>query len=193
MKDFDSLRVSIDIELAKIDPRSTLEQQLESILYCLDTIEPDDFPLPSRHPYSRTILYKSDTIEIMIARWAPGRHCAPHDHGTAKSLIYVLSGLSQHRLYQIRANKLEQVYQEDKEQGSYIRCAPMQIHSMGPKDTLLTLHAYTPKIEDMYVYALIPPQTFQIRGTCGAWLPVDKVEDILKTFSGHQKRRKVYV
>ncbi len=35
-------------------------------------------------PYSRVVLSGTPECEIMLARWAPERVCAPHDHGAPR-------------------------------------------------------------------------------------------------------------
>src|SRR5688572_30805550 len=43
-------------------------------------------------PYSRLVLESEPRGEIMLARWAPGRGCAPHDHGASVGWVFFLEG-----------------------------------------------------------------------------------------------------
>ena len=188
MNNFEQLRATLRARLVCLDASVGLDKILEIAKGCVERLDAHDFPLPTAQPYSRTILYASSEIEMMIARWGKDAHCAPHDHGKANSLIYILSGQAQHRLYQIKDGLLQMVHQEQKLTGECIRCAPFQVHSMGPQNTLLTLHIYAPSIEDMYVYHIQDRLTFRVRGSCGAWLPVENPNDIFETFLDHQQR-----
>ena len=188
MNDFEPLRVAIHSKLACLDVHVGLDKIIDISLGLVQQLRETDFPLPLSYPYSRTVLYRSSEIELMIARWADGSDCVPHDHGHAKSMIYILSGSVHHCLYNIRDGRLQVIHGEYKSQGDYIRCAPFQIHSMDPQEPLLTLHVYEPSIKDMYVYSTKDKLTFRVRGSCGAWIPVDDSEDIVETFLAHQPR-----
>ena len=167
--------IDITVLLAKI--RDVLEEGFLS-----------DVPLCLSQPYSRSILCVHDKVEIMIARWTPDIQCAPHDHGESNSLIYVLSGCAKHRLYHIRSQRLQQVYEDYKKEGDVIRCSPKQVHSIGASPVLVTLHIYMPSIRDMVIYDIVDPKTFVVRGTCGAWLPIEDDKDILNIRKGHHMR-----
>ena len=188
MNDFEPLRVAIHSKLACPDVHVGLDKIIDISLGLVQHLKETNFPLPVGQPYSRTVLYRSSEIELMIARWAYASECAPHDHGHAESLIYILSGSVRHRLYKIMDGRLQVIREEHKAQGDCIRCAPFQIHSMAPQEPLLTLHVYAPIIEDMYVYSAKEKLTFRVRGNCGAWIPLDDSRDIFETFLAHQPR-----
>ena len=48
---------------------------------------------------------------------------------------------------------------------------------------LITLHAYSNSIPFMMVYDDKNQHTIQVDGSCGAWIPENKVQ-IIKTFKG---------
>ena len=191
MNNLSDLRIRITQLVDSMAPSIDMMVLLTQVRTMLGDVSPVDFPFCPQQPYSRSILCAHERVEIMIARWTPNIHCAPHDHGEANSLIYVLSGRAEHKLYQIKSHMLHHVYTEQKKEGEIIRCIPKQIHSMGTKTILLTLHVYTPLIQDMIVYDLVAPETFLVRGTCGAWLPVENIKDILARRKGHYVRGQV--
>ena len=131
---------------------------------------------PSK-PYGRRVIYQDNLLEIMIATWTTKTMCAPHDHGGSWSAIRILQGTSKHQLYRISNQTLHCAHIEFCPTASFIQCTPNQIHSMGDAsidtDTLITLHAYSKSIPYMMVYDTSTNQTFQVHGSCGAWIPKD--------------------
>ena len=188
MDTFEEIRAIIAKKVERVQKSIDIMNMFVEVKEVLETMSPEDFPLCPENPYSRTILCIHPQIEIMVARWSYHRHCAPHDHGMAHSLIYILSGSATHRLYSICSDTLEVVHEETKEKGEYIRCVPKQVHSMGADPDLLTFHMYSPSITDMFLYDLSSPNTWVVRGACGAWLPVERKEDVFLQRSGHYVR-----
>jgi predicted metal-dependent enzyme (double-stranded beta helix superfamily) len=148
----------------------------------------NNLPYDLIHPYSRTILYNDDLFEAMIARWTPGKTCAPHDHSDSYSAILVLEGCSEHKLYQLEGTELRCVHTEERHKGDVILCAPHQIHSMSAHPDLITLHFYTRSITNMLVFDLSNPSSFLVDGSCGAWLPVGEPSMIIASTRGHVPR-----
>lgn len=138
-----------------------------------------------KHPYGRRVLLNDPRLEVMLATWTRDLPCIPHEHGGSKSAIRVLKGQSHHRLFQIKDQLLVEVFSEKRAENDILTCAPKQVHSMGDdglENSLITLHAYSGSIPDMVVYD--KKNTLVVKGTCGAWIPEDEQDIVLKK-SGH--------
>lgn len=132
-------------------------------------------PDPAR-PYGRRVLFANPHLEAMVATWTPGQACAVHDHGQAFGVISVLEGVGEERRYALRAGALAQTQARALAAGDRLTAGPGLLHAMGSTapgagPTLLTLHLYTPSIEDMVVYE--DDVTYIVDGGCGAWVPRD--------------------
>ncbi|MFM2244316.1 MAG: Cysteine dioxygenase [Pseudomonadota bacterium] len=132
-------------------------------------------PDPDR-PYGRRVLFTNPHLEVMVATWTPGQACAVHDHGEAFGVISVLEGEGEERGYALRGGALAQIQARALVAGDRLSAGPGLLHAMGSTapqgaPTLLTLHLYTPGIEDMIVYE--DDVTYIIDGACGAWVPRD--------------------
>ena len=165
------------LDLKKMLQQVTLSPSLQNSLQCIDLSK----------PYGRRVIYQDDFIEIMVATWTPQQICAPHDHGGSWSAISILRGQAQHTLYTIKDEILVPRHTEYIDQNAYIVCHPNQIHAMGDSGkkqaSLMTLHAYSNSIPFMMVYDDKNQQTIKVDGSCGAWVPDNKVQ-IIKTFEG---------
>lgn len=167
---------------------SDLVSFLNSIEVTASDVQEYHQPDP-KHPYGRRVLLNHPRLEVMLATWTRGYPCAPHDHGGSNSAIRVLQGQSHHRLYQIKEEKLIEVYSEKRAKGDVLICAPKQVHAMGDdglENALITLHAYSGSIPDMIVYD--DDKTLIVKGKCGAWIPEDE-DDILLDKKGHFYRQ----
>ena len=152
---------------------SDLVSFLNSIEVTASDVQEYHQPDP-KHPYGRRVLLNHPRLEVMLATWTRGYPCAPHDHGGSNSAIRVLQGQSHHRLYQIKEEKLIEVYSEKRAKGDVLICAPKQVH------------AYSGSIPDMIVYD--DDKTLIVKGKCGAWIPEDE-DDILLDKKGHFYRQ----
>lgn len=137
-------------------------------------------PDPGR-PYGRRVLFANAHLEAMVATWTPGQACAVHDHGEAFGVITVLEGEGEERRYGLRGGALAQTQARALAAGDRLTAGPGLLHAMGSTGSgaapsLLTLHLYTPSIEDMLVYE--DDVTYIVDGGCGAWVPRETPEQI---------------
>jgi len=143
------------------------------------------------HPYGRRVLLNHPKLEVMVATWTRGVHCAPHDHHDSRSAIRVLQGRSHHRMFQCANGKLRQTLSERKTADQILLCPPYQIHAMGDdgaEQPLVTLHVYAGSIDNMVVYG--ESETLIVTGACGAWIPESDVDVVART-EGHVLREAI--
>jgi predicted metal-dependent enzyme (double-stranded beta helix superfamily) len=129
-------------------------------------------PPPPGHPYSRQPLHCDDTVEIMVARWAPGASCAPHDHGGCSGFVVVVSGSLVETDYVWHGDDLVATADLPRGAGSVRGFGPEVIHTMRA-DAVggVTLHVYSPAPERMNVYDLQRREVLDLVGDFGAWIP----------------------
>lgn len=122
-------------------------------------------------PYSRTILRVDDEVEIMLARWRPGRRCAPHDHGGAGGFVIVLEGRFEERRFDWDGPRLAVTSSAEHPVGAVTRITSDVIHDMTGLDGGLTLHLYSPPATSMRVFDLDTSEMLELVGNYGAWIP----------------------
>ncbi|MEX3644313.1 cysteine dioxygenase family protein, partial [Mycolicibacterium porcinum] len=122
-------------------------------------------------PYSRTILRVHDEVEIMLARWRPGRRCAPHDHGGAGGFVIVLEGRFEERRFDWDGPRLTVTSSAEHSAGAVTRITSDVIHDMAGLDGGLTLHLYSPPATSMRVFDLDTSEMLELVGNYGAWIP----------------------
>ncbi|MEW2478852.1 methyltransferase domain-containing protein [Mycobacterium sp. NPDC049093] len=122
-------------------------------------------------PYSRTILRVDDAVEIMLARWRPGRRCAPHDHGGAGGFVIVLQGRFEERRFDWDGPRLSVVSSTEHHTGDVTSITRDVIHDMAGLDGGLTLHFYSPPATSMRVFDLDRSEMLELVGNYGAWIP----------------------
>jgi cysteine dioxygenase len=126
------------------------------------------------HPYGRTVLFESESLECMVATWTPGMPCRPHDHGGSWGAVRILQGRARHRIWSLRNGQMTERRVHTASSGDVLACGPSMVHSMGVDDVdrmLLTLHLYTRSIDHMVVYDVENSRTHVVEGSCGAWIP----------------------
>ncbi|MEZ0366586.1 methyltransferase domain-containing protein [Mycobacterium sp. pUA109] len=122
-------------------------------------------------PYSRTILRADDRVEIMIARWRPGRSCAPHDHGGSGGFVVAVEGDFDERRFGWNGPRLVPVTATVRAEGAPIPITPDVIHDMTAGATGLSLHCYSPPPTRMRVFDLGRAEALDLVGDYGAWIP----------------------
>lgn len=122
-------------------------------------------------PYSRTILRVDGEVEIMLARWRPGRRCAPHDHGGAGGFVIVLEGRFEERRFDWDGPRLTVTSSAEHPAGAVTRITSDVIHDMTGLDGGLTLHLYSPPATSMRVFDLDTSEMLELVGNYGAWIP----------------------
>lgn len=129
-------------------------------------------PVPAGVPYSRHALHCSDSLEIMVARWAPAAACAPHDHGGCAGFVVVLSGSLTETEYTWRGRDLVSGEAVARQPGSARGFGPDVIHAMRADAAgAVTLHVYSPQPQRMFVYDLDRREVLDLVGDFGAWIP----------------------
>lgn len=134
-------------------------------------------PEDNGHPYTRTILYKNDEIELIAMKWSSEMDCAPHDHGGSAGWIQVAGGSSSHTIYKTGKNGMPVTHAVKIEPEGRVFYAPKRmIHKMGAAGSkrLITLHLYSPPITGMKVYDLEKCAACIVSEECGAWWPEEQ-------------------
>ena len=151
-------------------------QELNAALRACHILTADLEPVispPIDFPYSRTLLYKSEHIEVLGMSWAHDRQCAPHDHGQSWGLVKILEGRATHAIYSLKGGIPVLRIRSLKEAGTTLFAPKGMIHSMGnpSSNRLITLHVYTPEITNMMVYDIPRCAACIVADDCGAWWP----------------------
>lgn len=120
-------------------------------------------------PYSRKPFYNGPLGEAMIAHWAEGAACLPHDHGEASGLVTVLTGEFLEQSYSLTRGLEKQGDEKPYVAGNSLAVEPGDVHSMRAVKGGITLHLYTPAIQNMKVYD--ENHVYTVADNCGAWLP----------------------
>jgi predicted metal-dependent enzyme (double-stranded beta helix superfamily) len=137
----------------------------------------NDKPDP-KQPYSRAVLSASPACEVMLARWSPGRTCAPHDHGASSGWVFYLEQDFEEQGYAWRDGALAPAWTSLHRAGTYTEVRQREIHSCVCHGPGLSLHVYFPRIEKMRVYDLAERRTITVADDCGAWIP-DRPEQLI--------------
>lgn len=138
------------------------------------------------HPYGRGVLVSDPGLEVMLAAWAAGAACAPHDHGGAEGAVRVVAGRCLHRVYAPSGDALLLVEEREHGPGDVLVAGRNLVHAMSdldPDEPLVTLHAYLPGIAAMVVYDVPGRRTLVVEGGCGAWVP-DDPKQIVRAIDG---------
>jgi cysteine dioxygenase len=138
-------------------------------------------------PYGRRVLFQNDDLEVMVAAWTRGVPCAPHDHGGSSGAVRVLQGRSRHLIWDVVDGALQVVKEEIVTPGGVMVCGVDMVHSMaddGASEPLVTLHMYSDPVAHMVVYDLAAGRTLKVDGGCGAWVPSEGSDQILKSRQG---------
>ena len=123
------------------------------------------------HPYSRVVLSATPECEVMLARWAPGQPCAPHDHGASAGWVFYLDQDFEEQSYAWREGELAPTGTILHRAGTFTEVRRQEIHSCLCLGNGLSLHVYFPRIERMRVYDLGRRMTVTVADDCGAWIP----------------------
>ncbi len=132
-------------------------------------------------PYSRVVLSDSPECEIMLARWAPERICAPHDHGTSAGWVFYFDQEFEEYAYKWREGELVQHATHRHLPGSYTQVVKNEIHSCKTSGSGMSLHIYFPRIEKMRVFDIEGRKTLVVSDNCGAWIPREPEQVVKET------------
>lgn len=126
---------------------------------------------PVNEPYGRKVLFRSDKFEVMLATWASGAECAPHDHGFSRGIVWLVEGDFSETHYELTENLVVIGKPLARTMGTLLRVTPGDIHSMVAHCGGMSLHIYTPSIHDMKVFDAEKRRTLTVTDDCGAWVP----------------------
>lgn len=129
---------------------------------------------PGPFPYGRTRLHECQGAELLLMNWAPGRECAPHDHGASWGWVAILEGEASHKVYRLDARGVPVLRREERvKAGRWLFAPKGLVHSMGnpTSNRLVSLHTYVPTIALMRVYDPARCASCIVGDGCGAWWP----------------------
>lgn len=113
--------------------------------------------------YVRTLLFRSDHVELLVMTWLPGQRSAVHDHAGSVCAVRVMQGLALERRYRdvgdgaaVACDQIELL-----EEGATTISVDDDIHSLGnalasgapAEQRLVTVHIYSPPLRAMRRYA----------------------------------------
>ncbi|VFN00014.1 MAG: Cysteine dioxygenase type I [Candidatus Kentron sp. G] len=133
----------------KLLTNSTLQEEL-LIPYCrFDKIN-----------YHRTILYKSGKFELLLLGWLPGQESAIHDHAGSIGAMRIIKGTGVETRYRpVGADSVKEIGQHHARRGDVLTVGPQTIHrvalSSEAKESMITLHLYTPPLNSMKIYSMV--------------------------------------
>jgi hypothetical protein len=129
----------------------------------------------SDRPYGRRVLFQDGQGgEVMLATWHGHARTAPHEHGGAHGLVFVLFGTFEEREHTREGNGLGAVCSSRTwREGDAIVVAPETVHDMTSQAKGVTLHVYAGALAPFSLYDLARRET--VRATGGAWFPADSV------------------
>ncbi|MFN8016508.1 MAG: methyltransferase domain-containing protein [Acidimicrobiales bacterium] len=122
-------------------------------------------------PYSRLRLHDEPDLEVMLATWAPGVRCAPHDHGGSGGCVTVLRGTFEERRFGWQGEDLVVDGAAERVPGGVMVFTADVVHDMVAPAGGLTLHAYSPAPARMRVFDVEHREVLELVGDFGAWVP----------------------
>ena len=128
-------------------------------------------------PYQRWGRAFGRALEIAVARWRPGRRCAPHDHGGAGGLVVLLRGRYRERVFRSEGGVLRLTSVRSYQAPAILRVEADTIHDMVAYEGGLSLHFYWPAPRAIAIFDQVAEDTATVAGT-GAWRPVSPVQEI---------------
>jgi ubiquinone/menaquinone biosynthesis C-methylase UbiE len=133
-----------------------------------------DLPFPkSGEPYSRTVVHRDDTCEVMIAKWR-GDWCAPHDHGGRRGLVRVVRGKVEEACFRdVVPNTVNSRSKTIRMlgEGQSLRCGGSDVHALRGDDGAITVHAYAGPDADFRVFSEDLERVWNVPASHGAWIP----------------------
>jgi len=129
-------------------------------------------------PYGRNVLHRGDQFEVMLATWSKGAECAPHNHGFSRGVVWLVEGDFRETHYELDRNLSVLGKSILRPVGTLLNVTPGDIHSMVALDGGISLHIYTPAIQEMKVFDPNTRRTLIVSDDCGAWVPQDSQQII---------------
>lgn len=126
---------------------------------------------PAGEAYSRKLLHRELGAEVLLAAWAEGARCAPHDHGRALGVVHLLRGRFLERTWGRSGRDLVVTGTRTLDAPARLEVDDGSIHDMEASAGGISLHVYRPCIREMRVYDVIRRETLVVSDDCGAWIP----------------------
>lgn len=141
-------------------------------------------PEMTHEAYSRTVLLSTPELEVMVASWRQGHECMPHDHGYSEGCVVNLLGRFKETSYAFEGEQLIKTGEAFHQNlYSLMDVDTARVHSMHCVDKEgLTLHIYSPAIDNMKVFDPSVRRTLTVANNCGAWIPVDQKQILKEQF-----------
>jgi predicted metal-dependent enzyme (double-stranded beta helix superfamily) len=140
----------------------------------LDTLKKYSQQPSTDEPYQRHVFFRSDEFEVLLATWAPGATCAPHDHGPSTGLVWLVAGTFIETQFGFQNSLTQKESCAHPLDGPVLSVDPKDIHQMHTPTGGMSLHFYSPPVDHMRVFDPVTEKTFVVSENCGAWVPADK-------------------
>lgn len=133
----------------------------------------DDIIPVENNPYSKKVLYLSENLSVSVVQWSETRFSAIHDHAQSMGVVQVLEGTIINELYDPE-NAFSKTGSSIYKKGTMIDIPTGIYHKMGSAYSdkrTVTLHFYTPPIEQMKIVSLGNRFIYTLPKGSGAWFP----------------------
>jgi predicted metal-dependent enzyme (double-stranded beta helix superfamily) len=128
---------------------------------------------PAGEPYSRTILLRNDSVEVLLAAWGEGARSAPHDHGRATGVVFLVRGRFIERTWKRTGTGWAVASARAFDAPARLAVDDGEIHDMEASSGGISLHVYRPCIQGMRVLDIARRETLVVSDDCGAWIPLE--------------------
>lgn len=115
----------------------------------------NDIVEPSNMAYGRKVMFRSDTVEIILVHVPAFKQTLIHNHGESVCCALVVEGTLSNVDYQLDFGGYPSILSENGViQNQYFLSPRDQIHQMQNREDkrLITFHVYTPPLSKMEVY-----------------------------------------
>jgi uncharacterized NAD(P)/FAD-binding protein YdhS len=115
----------------------------------------------SAHGYARRRIARTDVFEMLVMTWRPGQGSVPHDHAKSLCALRVIQGrLHETRFTSAMDGLVEASSSGDASETEVLVDTSEHIHGLrnapDAKETLVTLHVYSPPLPELRRYAPRP-------------------------------------
>ena len=104
-------------------------------------------------PYTRTILFKTKDIEVVLIDWKPGDKSPVHEHGECLGYFKILRGELFERPFTKKGKQFVEGKTRVYKKGDYGAEMALGVHQVGntTKSTAQSLHVYLPPVKNKIV------------------------------------------
>lgn len=104
--------------------------------------------------YTRNLLHANDKYQLLILCWQQEQYSSIHSHGGRDCFMYVLDGIIQENIYQIKQKNLincqENIYQKDSNSLIIDSMGMHSIKCVSPQ--AVTIHLYAKPIKEYHIF-----------------------------------------